>query len=546
MARVLGLDLGSFSVKGVLFETSMRGYQLKGVAQARCEAVPATPSASEGTSPAGTTPGQARLASLRNAVAAVLRELPHADQVAVALPGPSLATHVLTLPFTDAKKLEAALPFEVEAQLPFDLSEAMFDYQVAGQSEKGSELLVSVVRKAELEELLATLKSLKADPRIVTHPGIAYQNLFNHFPELSAGVGDQTVAALDIGHERTSLALWKPEGGIQFARTFSGGGLGLTRALATELKLSLEEAERYKHQTAAVGSAAAPLGPEGERVSAALTRAMQPILRELRATLKAYSARTHSPVAKVHLCGGTAQLPGLAELLGQGLDLPVEKLTVSFQVPEGPQELAPHAAQAFALALRGQASGAKAPRFNLRRGELAFKGDFDYLREKGGRLAAYAAILLTLLITSGLVRNSLLARREKQVDAKLCEVTQRVLGTCEKDYNRALSMLKGKESPTAALPRVSAVTLLAELSQRLPSDIPLKLEQIVVDLERIQLKVETDSSKQLDVITKAIESYKCFKDVKEGKIEKSRDGSKVSFRLDIQVECPDSPTAHQG
>jgi general secretion pathway protein L len=197
------------------------------------------------------------------------------------------------------------------------------------------------------------------------------------------------------------------------------------------------------------------------------------------------------------------------------------------------------------LALRGQASGAKAPRFNLRRGEL-FRGDFDYLRERGGRLVAYAAILLALLVGSGVVRNSLLARREKQVDAQLCEVTQRVLGNCEKDYNRALALLKGKESPTAALPRVSAVNLLSELTQRLPSDIPLKLEQITVDLERISLKVETDSSKQLDTITKALESYKCFKELKEGKIEKSRDGSKVSFRLDIQVECPDSPSAPQG
>ena len=37
----------------------------------------------------------------------------------------------------------------------------------------------------------------------------------------------------------------------------------------------------------------------------------------------------------------------------------------------------------------------------------------------------------------------------------------------------------------------------------------------------------------------ALKTFKCFKEVKEGKIEKSKDGSKVNFRLDVQVSCPD-------
>jgi general secretion pathway protein L len=136
------------------------------------------------------------------------------------------------------------------------------------------------------------------------------------------------------------------------------------------------------------------------------------------------------------------------------------------------------------------------------------------------------------------VRNQVLARREHQVDAMLCETTQRILGTCETNYDRALNLLRGQESPAAALPKVSAVEILAELTGRIPADVPVTFDRILVDPDRVQLQGTTDNSKQIDAITSALRSHRCFREVKEGKVERTRDGQKVSFRLDIQVQCP--------
>jgi general secretion pathway protein L len=146
---------------------------------------------------------------------------------------------------------------------------------------------------------------------------------------------------------------------------------------------------------------------------------------------------------------------------------------------------------------------------------------------------------VALLIASGVVRNSVLASRDKQVDALLCTVTQRVLGQCEKNYDRALNLLKGKESPAAIIPRLSAASLLAEVAQRIPTDIPVKFDRIEVDLDRVVLRGDTESTKQIDQITTALKGFHCFKEIKEGKVEKSKDGQKVNFRIDVQVDCPD-------
>lgn len=536
MARILGLDLGSHSVKAVVFESAIRGYVTKAYAEVK---------RGEGE------PREALRAALRE-----LRARPdmQADQVVVALPGTSLATHPVSLPFNDPKRIEATIAFEVEGQLPFDLSEALFDYQVVGQKEKGSELLVGVVRREEMAGLLELLGEVKVDPRVVTHPALAYQNYYLQHPALlgraEPGKGEQAeapvVAVVDIGHERTTVAIGRPGVGVELARTFAGGGVNLTRALASEFQISLPEAQSWKESYGAVGDARMG-GPDAERAAGALIRGLQPVLRELRPTLKAFTARTRRQVESVVLCGGTARLPGLAEQLTKDLGLPVSVLALPDEarvsIPTAEQ---PAAAQAYALALRGQAAGARAPRFNLRRGEFAFKGGFDYVKDKLGLIASYVAALLLLLIASGVVRNSVLSRREAQLDAVLCEVTQRVLNTCEKDYTRAVSMLRGGESPTASLPKLSAVQLLAELSSRMPSDAPITFDRIEVYLDRIVLRGEAENSKQIDSLDTALRGYECFKEVKEGKVEKTKDGQRVTFRMDVQVQCPDKDSKGEG
>lgn len=521
MARILGLDLGSYSVKAVLLETNLRGS-----AVTRWVEVPRA----EGD----------KAASLAAALTALNSPPLNADQVVVSLPGLSFATHSVRLPFSDSKRIDATLPFEVEGQLPFDLSEASFDYQVASADEKSSQLLVGVVRKPELEALLAPLQEAKLEPRIVTHPGLAYQSLLPTLPaKMLPEAPNAPIAFIDIGHERTTVAIGRSAGNIEFTRTLGGGGLNLTRALAAEFKVSLPEAADWKNKHAAL--AGEVVGPDAERAAAAMVRALQPLLRELRATLKAYTLRTRQTVEHVLLCGGTAALPGLTQQLQGDLGLPVMKLELPAEAADMiPPEANVTAAQVYALALRGQASGAKAPRFNLRRGDFAFKGDFDYVRDKMVQLATFAAVLFVLLVVGGMVRNSALARREKQLDDMLCEVTQRVLGKCSRDYMVALSMLRGKESPAAGLPKQSAVNLLAEASSRISPDLKITLDRLTFDLDRVNLRGEAPSSKEVDAATTELKKFKCFKDIKEGKIEKNKDGSKISFTLDIQVECPDS------
>ncbi len=517
MARVLGLDLGSHSLKGVLLESTGRGTSVLHYAETR----------------------RAEEAPLDEALAVFLAENPWApDQVVVALPGPSLATHAFTLPFTDPKRIAATLPFEVEGELPFELSQVVFDHQVTRRRANATDLIVGLVHREELAELLKTLAVRGLDPRVVTHPAIAYQNLFLAAPERFEVAPGAAVAVLDIGHRRTCVAVGRPSEGLLFARTFPGGGRDLSRALAAEFQVPLAEAEAWKERD---GSLALGGGSEHERARTALAHALGSIVRETRATLKAASGREHLPVARLLLAGGTARLPGLVEHLGSELGQPSDVLLLPANATAVvAPEMQPRAAQAYTLALRGAMSGGRAPRFNLRQGEFAFRGHVDYLRQRLVRVAAFAAVLALLLCVFNITRAVVLGRREAAVDARLCALTQRVLGKCEKNYDRALNLLRGQQSPAAAVPPVSATRLLAEVAQRVPPEVTVTFSQMVFDLDRLQLRGETDTTRSIDKLAAALKSYRCFREVKEGKVERSRDSSRMQFQLDVQVDCGDA------
>jgi general secretion pathway protein L len=203
-------------------------------------------------------------------------------------------------------------------------------------------------------------------------------------------------------------------------------------------------------------------------------------------------------------------------------------------------EKVPVALQAYALAQRTQMGGRSA-RFNLRRNDLAFKGDFQYLKGKVGRLGAFAAILLAVAGANSYARISKLSAREKLLDDKLCEMTQKVLSKCQSDFTVALALLREHNAPSAGIPQVSAVELLAETTNRIPDEASAKISEVEITENRIRLRGTVDSFDSVEKLTTNLKAYRCFTAVNRGKTEKDQnDKDRIVFSLDIEVGCQGS------
>jgi general secretion pathway protein L len=118
MHRNVGLDWAQDTLRVATLESGFRGFSVQGV-----RSVPL---------PAEGTPAERLRAGLQ--ALELTPPIGPDDVVAVALPSAVVASHLLTLPFTDPRRLEQVLPAEVEGAIPFDLEEVIWDAAILGQA----------------------------------------------------------------------------------------------------------------------------------------------------------------------------------------------------------------------------------------------------------------------------------------------------------------------------------------------------------------------------------------------------------------------------
>jgi general secretion pathway protein L len=473
MHRNVGLDQAQDALRVATLQSGFRGFAIQEVRSA--------PLPAEGT-PAERL--QSGLAALE-----LVPPLGPDDSAAVALPGSMAATHLMTLPFTDTKRIEQVLPAEVEGVIPFDLSEVVWDWTVLGQSNGKSDVLVGVVRKTALREHLDLLAAAGIDPRVVTLAPLALAALGERNLLSPEGAPPMTAALLEAGPDGASLAL------------LDSGRPVLARALATP------NAQTW---------AAAATDPE------ARARLLSMLARDLKISLR---ARKVVP-QKLLLAGRLAALPGVAERLAAETQV----LTEPIALPSG----GPEDALCLGLALRAQFPRG---RINFRKGEFGFTKDLSHVRGKLVRFGAAAAILLVFGLVLGIARLSSLRSQAAAYDDAVCNATKRILGTCVTDYRQALAQLSGGRSRAAGIPRVSAADVLAELVAHMPEGAMPLLDDVEVSTTAVRVRGTAENFGKVDEIVAALRKDKCFGEIKQPRTERVGGSNKVLFSFDFPYTC---------
>ena len=199
---ITGIDLGSRSVKFAVFDAGFRRMRLNTSFE---EPVP---------------PGEAPLAERQaEALRAGIARLPSESTIHMALPGEMLALRVLDLPFSDARKVEQVVGYELEGQIMHDLSEVVMDHVIlsapTGQAEAaGSRALAVAARTEEIAAFLASLKQCGVDPRTLYVAPVIYHALLAEERSEAAPAGCRLF--IDIGHRNRQLCFLR---GTEAARS---------------------------------------------------------------------------------------------------------------------------------------------------------------------------------------------------------------------------------------------------------------------------------------------------------------------------------------
>jgi len=517
--RVLGLDIGSYSVKAVLSRGGLGRLEVRRFLQ--------MPRDGE---------GEERDADvIRRAMAAYRRQedLAGAD-VICAFPGQHASFRRLHLPFTDPKKIRQTVAFEVESQVPYEIEDLVLDYQVIHRSTDGADALVGLVQRKALGDLLGMLESGGVDPRILELDATALSNIAPFVKD-----GEGFVFIIDVGHEKTCLSGLRDRK-LHSVRTIPLGGKALTIALAEDLGAESAEAERRKHE-------------EGlallQRSTPAFARTLDRLAREIDRTLTAPENTSLGRPDRLLLCGGTSRAEGMAEFLQERVGIPCAPLALRSDERLAwnldPDDL-PVLPQALGLSLRGALS-TPVSTLNLRREEFVYRRDLQVVRQKFMPSLVIVATLLLLLI-GNVVAKTL---KNRSIAAKLDARIEQVFREANPDVTRIVDPLAQMRQSldemkrrTAALGlyagNVTALDVLREISSRVPADLDVTLSMLSIDEDRIRLQGTTQTFELAERLKSELERIPFFKEVNVGQVQADRGGGK-SFDVTITMGSRTAP-----
>jgi general secretion pathway protein L len=583
LSRVLGIDLGAYSVKVAVVTPGFRSAAMVDYYERL------VPPAGEG--------GESHEVRAARVLGEIVRE--HRldqDSPYTVLTGDRVFLHVLEFAFKSLRRpeLAKAVGAELEGVLPIDLEDMVYGFEqlprnlrrattpelavleegvdpsVAAQPlppflaagpiaapAEGMRVLSCAARTDRVRALLELLDSERAEPRGVFPVAACYPRLVERMAHAATAAGEPAlehgpVAVVDIGHERTDVCVVLG-GRAVFARTIARGGRQLTESIARIWQLPWSQAETAKHQDGFVASAAEPAQSEAwARIHEALVPELRPLVRDLRQTLLGCRAKTGATAESVLLVGGGSRLRGLASFLSEQMQMPVRLLDAGDDqalIGQRLQGMGLHADVAFlAAGVAFEGAGGRGA-FDLRQGDLSFKADLSFLRAKAMPLAAAAIVVVAFAAISAYANLYKLRKSEAALAKRLALESAEVFGK-QMSAGEVLQRVspQGDDNP---MPKMTAYDLLLAVSGAMPPKDQVKIDVEELDFKpaKITLKAtatKTDTRDALASIKLMEESLKkwesatklkCFADFPPPESQPGRDGGTRTFSLTIKTPC---------
>ncbi len=476
MARLVGIDVGGTHVRAALLRTSYRRVALEAVSEVEIATMP----------------------TLSDAVRAVSLGLAqHSESIAIAVEGESAFIQRVSLPKTALRQLDEVLPYEVEAKVPVDIDELVFDHRLLA-ADQGADghvtALTAAVRTARVREQIDVVRSaLGREPERIGCGALPLVNLAQVLPALE---GDGPIGIVDLGAARTEVVI-VAKGEPVYGRTLSRGVAGL---------------------------------PESAPALSA----------ELRQTLTAWAADGGSPLVAIHLVGGGAYAPGAEAYLTSELGLRVGMLpALNLEELTAEQaEVVPRFGKAIALALSLQG---RPQDLNLRQGELSYQRGYGFLKEKVPLLSGLAAAIVISFAFASWAEYRALDREQQVLAGALVRLSGEILGEETEDPARVEELLSGtgRRSDADPMPHADAFDAIVSISSVIPNEITHDIEEF--DLHRGHVKIHgvLGSTDEAQTVAAGMRKQRCVEALKISKVTKAINSERHKYVLEFDLKCPE-------
>jgi type IV pilus assembly protein PilM len=340
--NLLGLDIGSQSIKMVDIAKTRSGYELKALGLGL---IPAECIVDKDIMDSETVVDTIK--NLRENLKVRTRGS------ATAISGHSVIVKKAELPLMSEAELRQTLLIEAEQYIPFDINDVYLDSFILGESLERTDMMdvLFVAAKKELvDDYASVVRNAGLKPMLMDIDVFSLETMYEvNYPDAAENI----VALVDAGSSMININVIK-DGMSIFARDISMGGRQLTERIQREFGVSFERAENIK-------TGANIEGIDLEKINYIFKMAAETYVQEIRRTLDFFlSTMVNENIEKIYMCGGSGKIPGIIKLLEKQMEIPVELINPFNNIkwddrvfdPEYMAYIAPQMAVAVGLALR--------------------------------------------------------------------------------------------------------------------------------------------------------------------------------------------------
>lgn len=248
--------------------------------------------------------------------------------VIVSLPEREAFIQVIKMPKMKEEELVAAVPFEAENYIPFNLSEVYLDFQVIpsidGYASDHMDVMIAAIPKKIVESYLRCLKEARLNPIAmeIESQSIARALIKNE-------VSPHPVLIIDFGRSRASLLIYSGYSLLLTSSITISSGY-ITAALSKEFKISSAEAEeiKIKYGLPVIKKRATIRRGQEERVYDAIRPIIDSFILEIKKYIDYFETHSNEKkeqkVEKIILSGRATNLKNFAEYIAEKTKVPVE------------------------------------------------------------------------------------------------------------------------------------------------------------------------------------------------------------------------------
>jgi type IV pilus assembly protein PilM len=337
---IIGIDIGSSSVKLVQLKTQKGHYQLINAA--------IIPLPSEAIVDNVIMERAAIVSAVQNLVSTLGIT---ARNVACSISGNSVIIRKITLPAMTSEQLEEEITFEAEQYIPFDINDVNLDFQIlshdSADSAKMSVLLVAS-KKELINDYISVFKEAGFQLSVVDVASFTIQNTF----EINHDANPEDVLALiNIGASTMNINVVK-SGITLFTRDVQMGANLYNEEIHKQMGLIGAEAESAKLLACETSSRA---------LLDVIDKVNETITQEIRRSLEFYNSTANEErTSRIYLSGGCSKAYKLLASINDKLDIPVEMIAPFARIkysdkdfdPQYLEEIGPLMAVSVGLAIR--------------------------------------------------------------------------------------------------------------------------------------------------------------------------------------------------